>query len=205
MKADKIRPILLILAAFAAMFHFYVQSRSNKERADAKAKIAQAKKQAIKTKPVIKWAVFKDKNEDFQLKYPAHWQIEDHSDKDQLVRADISKDKTAGVQVRVQKNMKQEFKAFTASYLDHFTDDMTGHWKGTTTLISSKFEKIGTHHGFSAALVLKRGDGQKWFLKQFLWNKGDKVYILQSGAEYNKVHIYEPLFDKIAGSFKLLE
>jgi hypothetical protein len=206
--AKTIRGVLIVLVILAALYNFFDLSRQKKEQQIVPAAAAPAgetTEAAEPVKDVKKWYIFRDETENIQLHYPSHWEIRDHSAKDQLIRADLSDGKQAGLQVRVQKNVQTDLESFAQSYLEQFIADMKNHWKGDIGVIEQRVEQIGKHRGFRALLVLNRGDGQKWLLKEFIWKRDEKVVIFQAGARSGVIHIYEPLFDKIAGSFTFLD
>jgi hypothetical protein len=206
--AKTIRGVLIVLVILAALYNFFFLSRQKTEQ-QREPVGATAGSETTETEEPIKdvkaWKIFRDETENIQLYYPSHWEIRDHSDKDQLIRADLSDGKRAGLQVRVQKNVQADLNDFAESYLEKFMTDMENHWKGDIGVIDRGFGQIGKHRGFRALLVLNRGDGQKWLLKEFIWKQDEKVVIFQAGARSSVIHIYEPLFDKIAGSFTFLD
>jgi hypothetical protein len=205
--STKIRIVLIVVVVVAAVLNFIYLSRKEDQQLiepPIEPDTTIVKTKPVKVKPVKEWIWFIDKKEKYRFRFPGNWQFNDYSTGDRLIRADINDGELAGLQVRVQTNVKQDFNAFVEAYLNQFMDDMASHWKGPIDVIDQKFERIGKHEGFRAALVLKRQDGQKWFLKEFLWKRGEKVVIFQAGALSGWVHIYEPLFDKIAGSFSFL-
>lgn len=206
--AKKIRGILIVLVVLAALYNFFYLSRQKNRQSQETppaASSTETKKAEEPIKEVKEWKIFRDDTEHIQLHYPSHWGINDYSGKNQLIRADLSDGSRAGLQVRVQNDVQTDLENFAQSYLEQFMTDMKKHWKGDIGVIDRGFEQIGKHRGFRALLVQTRPDGQKWFLKEFIWKQDGKVVIFQAGARSGMIHIYEPLFDKIAGSFTFLE
>jgi hypothetical protein len=206
--AKKIRGILIVLVVLAALYNFFYLSRQKTKQQTTPTGTAAGGEATETIKPVKnvkEWKIFRDESENIQLSYPSHWELIDHSSEDQLIRADLSDGKWAGLQVRVQKNVQEDLEQFAETYLEQFMSDMKNHWKGDIGVIDRGFDQIGKHRGFRALLVLNRGDGQKWLLKEFIWKKQDKTVIFQAGAQSGLIYIYEPLFDKIAGSFTFLD
>ncbi|MCP4218722.1 MAG: hypothetical protein GY765_29090 [bacterium] len=203
MNKNIIRGFLIVAAVAAVIFNLYMRQKStNDNKPHARKDLTLEEPKPTRTQPIkITWKTYMDKQEHFQMRYPEHWKLKEYDASSKLLRADFSDGDSAGVQVRVENGVSQDLQAFSKIYLAQFKKEMVKHWKGEIGIMDSKFEQMGTHDGFRVALVLKRGDGQKWFLKQYLWRKDDKAYIFQAGSLFNQIQIYEPLFDKIAGSF----
>jgi hypothetical protein len=147
---------------------------------------------------------FHDITGGYRIQYPAHWKLDDHTRADRLIRADISTGKVAGVQIRIEKGIAVDFPRYVDTYIERFKSDMTGHWGGDVTETDRRFEAIGAHEGCRISLILKRGDGQEWFFKEYLWPRGDWVYIIQAGTELDSRRENEPILDAMAASFELV-
>jgi len=148
------------------------------------------------------WNAFRDRLEEYRLYYPGDWTLSDHSDSRGLIRADIGIGNTTGLQIRVIKDIDQDFKTFTGTYLDNFMADMKGHWQGEFQVVEKDFGMIGKHHAFWASLIFSRGDGQEWFFKEYLWERGLDVVAIQAGTPSDMRDDYEPVLDEIAESFR---
>ena len=47
------------------------------------------------------WMKFVDESGEYSVFYPANWELEDHSYKNEMIRADISQEGHTGVQIRM--------------------------------------------------------------------------------------------------------
>lgn len=210
MDANKIRRYIIVAILVVVAVHFvYVMYIQEEETPQATPDSVQKEKKIKLPQPAIasEWLEFIDQQKKYRIRYPDSWQMNDHTTRTTgsgLIRADFSDGELAGFQVRVQSGVTQDLETFADTYITQFMQDMQDRWKGEIGEIDRAFEKMGRHEGFRAALMHKRPDGKKWFLKQFLWKRGDEVYIFQCGALSGYIHIYEPMFDKVAGSFTLL-
>jgi hypothetical protein len=149
--------------------------------------------------------VFQDVKGGYLIRYPSDWKLEDKTESDGLIRADVARDGAAGFQIRLQRDVSADFEAFVESYIDKFKQDMIDYWGGTMTEIGRSYGPIGIHKGFRLDLILKRVDGQEWLFKEFLWPHEDKVIIIQAGVMLDKREETEPILDAIAETFELTE
>lgn len=207
MDANKIRRYIILAILVVVVGHFIYVMFIQKNPVPTTAPTTPEPKESVSTpQPSMAsdWPEFIDQQRKFRIRYPGTWEFQDHSPADGLIRADINDGDMAGIQVRVQTGITQDLETFANIYIEQFKQDMLSHWQGELGEIDRAFEKMGRHEGFRCALMHKRPDGKKWFLKQFLWKRGDTVYIFQCGALSGYIHFYEPMFDKMAGSFTLL-
>ncbi len=206
MNVNMMRRLLILAALVGAAIFFVTNYRFG--GGDKNIPLESPKPKPVKKqqrKPKLKWQTFIDKDGGYRLKYPQHWKVEDHSTMGEPVRADIGDGTSAALEVRIEKTTGQNFKTYIDHYLEKFRADTVKRSGGGIGLLEHKFERIGTHDGYVAAMVLKKDNGEKWFFKQFLWNRGSVVCIFRMDCDYGMMFRYEPLLDGIAGSFKWLE
>lgn len=148
---------------------------------------------------------FQDERWNYAVDYPTDWQLADHSSSSEMIRADIHRDNTVGIQIRVVRRGSSSFESFVETYIGRFIEDMTSHWQGTLSEHSKNFDRIGRHEGCEVRMVLLRGDGQRWLLKQYLWpvpNDADAVVVFQCGSSQTDQILNEQYLDTIARSFR---
>lgn len=134
--------------------------------------------------------VLEDKTNGFRLQYPSDWQVTKFPNSADLVKANINKDKSAGLQVRIySKFHRSDARLFRSKYL----------------LLEKNSVTINGKAGFVISFDLARGDGSRWFLKQFLIPRGSSVYVLQSGTVLESREENEPLLDGIGNSLEFIE
>ena len=148
---------------------------------------------------------FQSKRWGYRLKYPTTWNARSMPHSKDLIKADFSsKDRNAGVQLRIYGNKSRDFKKFCTWYVSRFQKDMTSHWGGKMPVIQKKFTNIGPYKGFVVTFDFKRRDGGHYFLKHHVWPKGNQVYLFQSGCPFDKKGPYEKQMDAMARSFRFL-
>ncbi|MBT4333869.1 MAG: hypothetical protein HOD64_11415 [Candidatus Cloacimonetes bacterium] len=147
------------------------------------------------------WKIFTDEEGSFKLKYPSDWMIEDGGE-NPMIRADIAKDTSIGLQIGMFTSNNIDFDDFTAEYINTFKSDMVTHWNGTIRQISSN-SSLNDNVSFNrTAFEFSRNDGEQWYLIEYLWKKEDRVITFQCGIAIDKVQEFEPVLDSIADSFE---
>ena len=84
---------------------------------------------------------------------------------------------------------------------------MTGHWQGKIEDFSQEFGWIGRHQGCTLRMVLTRGDGQRWLLKQYLWpmpSDARAVVVFQGGTLLERGVHNEEFLDFVAASLRFV-
>lgn len=205
MNAQKIRRYLIIVILIIATGNFVYQMYLKKAPSKPAASRESFKSAPISAKPTppSSMITFTDRTYGYSFNYPDSWTLADHSGSNALIRADITDKNLGGLQVRVQKNNQLPLSTFAGQYLENYRKEMLDHWKGDIGMIGQGVEKIGKHEGFQTAMIHNRPDNSKWFLKLFIWLKNDNAFIFQCGAQSGQIHVFEPLFDRCAGSFSI--
>jgi len=147
------------------------------------------------------WKTFTDDEGGFKLKYPSDWMLEDGGD-NPMIRADIAKDSSVGLQIRMFTNNDVDFEKFTTKYLNTFKNDMESRWNGTITLISSESSQNDNINFNRTAFEFSRNDGEQWHLLEYLWKKEKVVITFQCGIAIDNTKEFEPILDSIADSFE---
>jgi hypothetical protein len=142
-------------------------------------------------------AVFNDAAFGYRLLCPASWTLADYSSGDGLIRADITKGKEAGLQVRVQRQVTTPLEEYAEAYVRDFRRDMEAHWGSGLEELGRVFELPGGRRGFTITFRSRRSDGRSWFLKEYLVPMGGDVLVFQCGAPEEKRSDYEPVFDAV--------
>ncbi len=146
---------------------------------------------------------FVDREMGYSLSFPADWKLQDHQKQGGLIRADISRGSQVGVQVRVDRTGGDDFDAYVDRYETRFRNDMSAHWKGGLTGAQRECGVIGNAAGCKLSATLRRGDGQEWWLVQYLWPHDTRVVILEAGAPAATRRDNEPLIQRVADSVQL--
>lgn len=145
--------------------------------------------------------ILKSEKWGFKFSYPSTWKGKTIPSSTDLVKGSINKDNKTGMQIRLYANRKGNFKSFVNWYVKDFIKQMEGHWGGKIKIVGKSYKKIGKHDGCTISLDFKRADNKRYFFKQYLWPKGNKVYVIQSGTPYSLRYANEPAMDSIAESF----
>jgi len=150
------------------------------------------------------WSTYTDSKGGYKLKYPSDWMLEDRGDKG-MIRADIAKNTSAGLQIRMLENRNLDFEDFTEQYLVRFKNEMSTHWNGSIRQVSSRSSFINDVYFNRTAYEFSRTDGERWYLIEYIWQKDTKVIAFQCGVMYEKLIKFEPFLDSIADSFEYNE
>lgn len=95
----------------------------------------------------------------YTVPIPEGWRLIDHTKRDQLIRADITKGKDAGVQVRLQKCSPDAFVEMEKALSHQYKLDMSKHWGGDCVEIETTTLRKGA---LTRRFQLDRKDGQRW-------------------------------------------
>ena len=147
-------------------------------------------------------AVFTDARHGYRISYPAEWSLVDHSGSGRLIRADISRGRTAGLQVRVQAGSAGALEEFANRYCRGFREEMLSHWGGTMEELERGLRLIGANRGFRVSFHARRRQGDQWLLVNYLVSRGGEVLVFQCGARFEERRHYEDLFERIVASLQ---
>jgi hypothetical protein len=150
---------------------------------------------------------FHDKGGNYQIDYPADWTLTDRSRSGKMIRADLHKGNSVGFQIRIVKQGNTSFESFASAFIQRFMNEMSNHWKGEMTELSRDFGWIGAHEGCSVRIMMDRGNGQRWFFKEYLWpmvDGSDRVVVFQCGTRAKDQAENEPILDAVAQSLKFI-
>jgi len=150
------------------------------------------------------WLKFIDESGDFSVHYPADWELEDHSYKEEMIRADISREAHTGVQIRMISTSNLDLQDFAPPYIDQFMEEMKAHWKGNIYENQRDFLYIGSNYGCKSTILFDREDGEKWLFIEYIWLRSNYVLIFQAGTRQEFQADKEPVLDQIAASLKFL-
>jgi hypothetical protein len=195
MKLKKIFFIVLLIILIAAIWLTYNNKQSNFDP------------QGFFTDKKItdsNWKTFTDEEGGFKFKYPSDWMMEDGGE-NPMIRADIAKDTSVGLQARMFNSKNVDFDDFAADYINTFKNDMITHWNGTIRQISSESSSSNNVNFNRTAFEFSRNDGEQWYLLEYLWKKEDKIITFQCGIAIDKVQEFEPVLDSIADSFEYVK
>jgi hypothetical protein len=148
-------------------------------------------------------AVFADSRHGYRLSYPSDWTLADHSGTSHMIRADISRGKTAGLQIRVQARAAGSFEDRADRYARSFRDDMISHWGGSMEELDRGFLALGANRVFHVSFHARRKQGGEWLLVNYLVLHGDEAIVFQCGARFLERRSYEKLFEAVVASLDL--
>ena len=145
-----------------------------------------------------------DTKNGYRLHYPSDWTVQQSPDSEDLVKANISKDDETGLQVRVYTDITSNLNTFLEGYVPDFDHKMRQQWGGEMIILEQRYTTFDQQRGFIISFDFKREDGARYFFKQYLISRDNKVYVIQCGTPFDLRSINETLFDSIAESFELL-
>lgn len=137
----------------------------------------------------------------YSLQYPYNWSVIKTPLSKNLIKAHINKDNNSGIQIRIYKNNKS-FNDFLKWYKKDYQTQMLGHHGGSIVLLSEKHSKPNEPKSYNYAINFSNKQNQQWYIKQYLWPRGNQVYLMQCGTEYINKDSFEKSIDAIANSFR---
>ncbi|MFH0827239.1 MAG: hypothetical protein V1923_05105 [Candidatus Omnitrophota bacterium] len=146
--------------------------------------------------------VLEDEQNGYRIHYPFGWQVTRFPNSADLVKANINRDSSTGLQVRIYPTNGRDFNSFVDWYVKDFMLQMKGGPRGNISLIDKNFTYIGVNEGCMISFDSLKEDGSRWFMKEYLIPAGDKVYVLVSGTIFSSREQNEPLLDSIAQSLE---
>lgn len=130
----------------------------------------------------------------YRVPVPEDWQLADHTGKNQLIRADITRDKNAGIQIRLQRCTTGDFNQLTASASRQYRQDMSRHWGGDCVELGSETVSPGPAVA-TRRFRLDRKDGQRWYLQLSCVCLRDNLIIMQGGCLWDERDMFADVFD----------
>lgn len=145
-----------------------------------------------------------DRQSGYRLKYPADWKGRVFTNSTNLIKAEVTKGSgDTGLQVRVYEKVNKSLASFGSWFVTDMTGQMENHWGGKMNLLDKKALPMGKQNALVITFRFDRKDGKKYFFKEYLWKKGNRIYLIQSGTPYQDRSRAEPILDGIAGSFEI--
>jgi len=151
------------------------------------------------------WLRFQDENGDYALLYPSDWELEDNSYKNEMIRADISREAHTGLQIRIIKTTSNDLEKFTGSYIDQFMNEMKSHWKGEISQLERNYLNIGENYGCRSSIIFERDDDENWLFLEYIWLRSNYALVFQCGTKLELRSEKEPVLDQIAASLEFIK
>jgi len=151
------------------------------------------------------WLRFQDEDGYYSVQYPFDWELEDHSFKNEMIRADISREAHTGIQIRIIRKSSTDLVEFTESYINQFMNEMESHWKGSIEEIERSFKYIDGNYGCKSSIIFEREDGENWLFIEYIWLRNSYTLVFQCGTKLELRSVKEPILDKIAASLEFLK
>ena len=137
----------------------------------------------------------------YRLSVPEAWRINDRTKADALIRADLVKGETAGVQVRLQRCPENGFDQLVEKAIASYREEMSGHWGGTCEVTAREPVKVADE-GLTVRFRLERGDGSTWYLQESFVRSGTTLVVLQGGCLWDARTEIAPALDRIVASIR---
>lgn len=135
----------------------------------------------------------------YSLEVPGGWSLSDRTDGDGLIRADVNREDDMGIQVRLLPLSPSGFDAMTASLLNGYREDMSGHWGGSVAETGRITPEVG-ERALTVRLRASRDDEGVWYLQESFVSSGDMLVVLQGGCPWAKRELARPAFDAMVES-----
>lgn len=150
------------------------------------------------------WLKFIDESGDYSILYPANWELEDNSFRNEMIRADISQDYHTGVQIRKINTRNSDLKDFAESYISNFMDEMQDYWRGEIREVNRTFTYMGENYGCRSEIVMTKANGEEWLFLEYIWLREGYALAFQCGTKLDKRSDQVPQLDQIAASLEFL-
>ncbi|MBN2382845.1 hypothetical protein JXQ70_08180 [bacterium] len=149
------------------------------------------------------WSTFTDRKTRYQLRFPRSWRLTDHSATNQMIRADIVKNKDFGFQIRAYFEVDDDLEAYAERYIAQFMSEMQQHWSGTITETNRTCQTALQHEQCTSSIDFARTDGQHWVFKEYLFRDRTRntVVVLQSGYRFVDRELHGAELEAIADTF----
>lgn len=148
------------------------------------------------------YAILEDTINKYSLEYPSNWGVNKTPNSKDLIKAHINKNNDSGVQIRLYNSNNKNFNDFIKWYKNDYKKQMLNHHGGTIILLSEKISQPNQPKSFSYTIQFTNKKNEQWFIKQYLWPRGNKVYLMQGGTQYSDKDSFEYAIDNIARSFR---
>jgi len=148
---------------------------------------------------------FKDESGKYALHYPADWALEDHSFKNELIRADLFLAEITGIQIRIMDYDGRDQDRYIRGYLNNFEQDMEEHWQGKATNVEKNSNVFSKTNCWKLSLDFISGQDQEWYFIHYLWFRDSDVLVFQSGIMQKYQQLYEQVIDEIARSVVMFD
>lgn len=151
------------------------------------------------------WLKFIDESGEYSVFYPDNWELEDHSYKNEMIRADISREGHTGVQIRMINTRETELAIFSDSYINNFIQEMRDYWQGEIEELSRTYTHLGDNYCCRSEISMTKGNGEKWVFLEYIWLNKGYALAFQCGTKLEKRSEKVPQLDQIASSLSFLK
>lgn len=151
------------------------------------------------------WLTFHDSQLGYQLDYPVSWKAQKINEA--LVKANLNKDNTSGLQIRIHPVFSEVFDEPKAGRMSNsYIQSMTGHRGGHMEVVFEGLKRLGKRDIYTFYYDFQRADHQRWFLAHYLFQdpKG-RIFQLQGGSKWEDRGAIEPLLEGMVGSLEVDE
>jgi len=135
----------------------------------------------------------------YSLEVPEGWTLSDRTAGDGLIRADITRGDSIGIQVRLRLLIPSGFDSAVSRLLRDYVQDMSGHWGGHVAETGRIIPEVG-ERALTVRLRATRDDGSIWYLQESFVSSGDMLVVLQGGCAWTERGLARPAFDAMVES-----
>lgn len=135
----------------------------------------------------------------YTIAIPPGWQATEHFGADHLIRADISKNGSMGLQVRLTDTTPHDFTSTAEAMIQDYATDMSSHYGGYCTETESSYPEAGDE-ALTACFRSEWENGSEWFLQLSLVRRNDMLVIFQCGCSWEDRQEGRQRFDQVVES-----
>lgn len=147
---------------------------------------------------------FTDKRGNYRISYPRTWRLDDKTSSNHMIRADIVKNEDFGFQIRAFSGIQDSLEDFSDHFIEQFMADMSGHWQGDIREDDRQCFSGASQDRCISSIIFARADGKAWFFREYLFQRADRVIVLQCGCRLEDRSANERELDAIAATFAFL-
>ena len=135
----------------------------------------------------------------YTVTIPSGWEAAEHFGTDNLIRADISKNSSMGLQIRLTDTTPYDFTSTAEAMIQDYAGDMSSHYGGYCTETERFYPEAGDQ-ALTACFHAEWEDGSEWFLQLSLVRRNSMLVIFQCGCSWEDRQEGRQHFDQVVES-----
>ena len=135
----------------------------------------------------------------FRIDVPPGWHVVNRTADNGLIRADFTRDKDMGVQIRLIRLHSGSFQDLIEQAVSAYRNEMSRHWGGSV-LETERGVLDDPHGAVNVRFKATRPDHAAWYLQQSLVRRGALVLVCQGGCPWSRRQEGAAALDRLVAS-----